>query len=235
MFTSNRILVVEDEADLSDIIAFNLKRAGHTPIQAGDGAQGLTLARRERPDLLILDLMLPKMDGLEVARRLRDEPTTASIPIIMLTARAEERDQLAGLAIGADDYITKPFEFEELLARIRALLRRQSSSAEAPQRMDLGELHLDAGNRSVRLRGVDIELTGAEFDLLWALAANAGHPMSRDELSETTRGTPYDGLDRTIDLRIASLRAKLGDTSKPPAVILSIRGVGYQLATSGTQ
>ena len=226
MFTSSRILVVEDEADLSDIIAFNLQRAGHTPIQARDGAEGLSLAKRERPDLLILDLMLPKMDGLEVARRLRAEPTTASIPIIMLTARADERDQLTGLATGADDYITKPFSIPVLMARVEAVLRRTGAAANMSVAA-VGPVKVDLDTHEVSVDDSEVRLTTTEFKLLTALMQADGRVLTRQELISRAMGPGIRVTDRAIDVHLAAVRKKLGSHG---GLIRTVRGVGYRMS-----
>ncbi len=226
MFTSNRILVVEDEADLSDIISFNLQRAGHTPLQAHDGAAGLTMAKRERPDLVVLDLMLPKMDGLEVARRLRAEPTTASIPIIMLTARAEERDQLSGLATGADDYITKPFSIPVLMARVDAVLRRTSPAAGVSSSA-IGPVQVNLDTHEASVDGEPLRLTTTEFKLLTALMQAEGRVLTRQELISRAMGPGIRVTDRAIDVHLAAVRKKLGDSG---ALIKTVRGVGYRMS-----
>lgn len=226
MLTSNRILVVEDEADLSDIIAFNLQRAGYTPLQANDGVRGLDLARRERPDLVILDLMLPRLDGLDVARRLRAEPTTASIPLIMLTARAEERDQLTGLAIGADDYITKPFSIPVLMARIDAVLRRTAPVSSVSVKA-VGPIRIDLDSHEVSVEGELINLTTTEFKLLAALVQAEGRVLTRQELISRAIGAGIRVTDRAIDVHLAAVRKKLGEFG---GLIRTVRGVGYRIS-----
>lgn len=223
MITSNRILIVEDEADLSEILAFHLRRAGHTPLQAADGAEGWSLAKRERPDLVILDLMLPKLDGIEVARRMREEATTASIPIIMLTARAEERDQLTGLAT-ADDYITKPFSIPVLMARVDAVLRRSSPSTGSM--LAVGPVRVDLDTHEARVGDERLQLTTTEFRLLTALMMAEGRVLSRQELISRAIGPGIRVTDRAIDVHLAAVRKKLGEHG---ALIKTVRGVGYRM------
>ncbi|HLU67470.1 MAG TPA: response regulator transcription factor [Kofleriaceae bacterium] len=223
-----RILLVEDDLKLAALVAEFLRRSGYQVIVVHRGDVAVGALVRHDPDLVVLDLMLPGKDGFTVCREAR---SVYAGPILMLTARGDDVDEILGLEIGADDYLRKPVRPRVLLARIRSLLRRADDSfAAEPRRIELGALVINAAARTVELGGAAIELTGAEFDLLWALARAAGTPVSRDDLSRACRGIPYDGQDRTIDLRIASLRAKLGDTQRPPTLIKSIRGVGYQLA-----
>lgn len=172
--------------------------------------------------------MLPGKDGLSICREARN---TYKRPILILTARGAEMDEVLGLELGADDYLAKPLRPEVLLARIRALLRRsQHARPDEPKRVEVGPLVINASARTAEMSGSPVDLTTAEFDLLWCLAVHAGRALTRDELSQYTRGIAYDGVDRTLDLRISSVRAKLGDDGKRPALIKSIRGVGYQLA-----
>lgn len=224
--SSSRILIVEDEPDLADLIAFNLQRTGHTPIVARDGVRGLDIAQRERPDLLILDLMLPKLDGIEIARRLRAEPTTASIPIIMLTARAEEGDQLVGLAVGADDYITKPFSMPVLLAKIDAVLRRSDPESNIRVK-SVGAIRLNFDTHEAFVDGELMNLTITEFKLLAALIGADGRVLTRHELISRAMGAGVRITDRAIDVHLAAVRKKLG-ASGP--LIKTVRGVGYRVS-----
>jgi len=221
-----RILIVEDEADLADIIAFNLQRAGHTPLQASDGAAGLRLAQHERPDLVILDLMLPGIDGLEIARRLRAEPTTASIPIVMLTAKADERDQLTGLAVGADDYVTKPFSIPVLLARVEAVLRRAEGDGSGVAVAARGPVRIDLDTHEVRVGSDPVRLTTTEFKLLAALVRADGRVLTRPELISRAIGPGIRVTDRAIDVHLAAVRKKLGEHG---SLIKTVRGVGYKM------
>jgi len=225
MKPSNRILIIEDETDLADLIAFNMERAGYTSIVARDGARGLKLAQREHPDLLILDLMLPKLDGIEIARRLRAEPTTATIPIVMLTARVEERDQLAGLTVGADDYITKPFSMPVLLARVDAVLRRSNPESSAAIK-SVGDVRLNLDTHEAFVLDEPMNLTITEFKLLAALIGAEGRVLTRHELISRAMGAGVRITDRAIDVHLAAVRRKLG-ASGP--IIKTVRGVGYRI------
>ncbi len=229
---SPRILLVEDDLKLAALVREFLESNGlEVSWEArGDAAPGRILA--EQPDLVVLDLNLPGLDGLEVCRRVRGEYRK---PILMLTARGEELDEVLGLEIGADDYVAKPARPRVLLARIRSLLRRDARSEGAPPgaegaRLELGDLTIDAQRRSVHLAGEEVELTTAEFDLLWLLAARAGQVLSREQIYHELRGIDWDGLDRSVDLRVTRLRRKLGDDARHPRRIKSVRGAGYLYA-----
>jgi two-component system alkaline phosphatase synthesis response regulator PhoP len=227
------ILVVDDEPGIVQIARDYLDRAGFRVVTAGDGASALRLARAERPSLLVLDLMLPGMDGLDVTRALRQDPATRKLPIIMLTARVEEADRLIGLELGADDYITKPFSPRELVARVRAVLRR-SEGDEAPAGViHSGGLAIDLERRSVRRDGEPIDLTATEFDLLAVLARAPGRPFTRAQLLELVYDVSYTGYDRTVDAHIKNLRRKLEPDPHEPRYILTIYGVGYKFAEPG--
>ncbi len=225
MSVNTRILIIDDEADLVDIISFNLTKAGYTTLQAFNGAEGLDLAMREHPDLLLLDLMLPKLSGMDVARRLRAEPSTASIPIIMLTAKAEELDQLDGLTVGADDYITKPFSIPVLLARIEAVLRRTSSNDGASV-ISLAGVSVNLDTYDVTVDDEPIQLTATEFKLLASLLQAAGRVLTRHELISRAMGAGVRITDRAVDVHLAAVRKKLGSQGK---LIKTVRGVGYQM------
>ena len=204
------ILVVEDERELSALLKQQLEREGYRVLQAFDGEAALELVERERLDLMILDWMLPKVDGLEVARRVRRETV---VPILMLTARAEEIDRVLGLEVGADDYVVKPFSLRELVARVRAMLRRVELLREQPadsRPAVHGPLTVDPVSRVVSVDGVELELTPKEFDLLYLLAANPGRAFSRDYLMERVWGYEAAGFDRTVDTHVLRLRKKLG-------------------------
>ncbi len=228
-----RILLVEDDLKLSHLIRDFLQTTGEFEVSIeprGDRAVDRILS--EQPDLVILDVMLPGMDGLEVCKQVRDR---FAGPILMLTALGEEVDEVVGLEIGADDYVAKPASPRKLLARIRTLLRRTAPQAHAvvdgqERRVVVGDLVVDAPNRTATLGGDALNLTTAEFDLLWLLAKHAGEALSRDRIYEELRGIEWDGLDRSVDQRVAALRRKLGDDATRPTRIKSIRGVGYQLA-----
>jgi DNA-binding response OmpR family regulator len=223
-----RLLVVEDNRALAFGLRNNLEIEGYQVLVATDGAAGLDLATRERPDLVVLDLMLPELDGFQVLRMLRARD--ARMPILILTARGREEDKVRGLKLGADDYVTKPFGVLELLARVEALLRRSVGpppDREAPIR--LGELEVDPGARIARRSGQPLDLAPKEFDLLWTLVKARGAAVSRAHLMERVWGYRADVLSRTIDTHVAELRRKLGDTGVKPRLIHTVRKVGYRL------
>jgi len=239
---ARKILVVDDEPVLVETIAYNLEQAGYQVLTAADGRSALEAARRETPDLVILDLMLPEMDGLEVCRQLRREHTTATIPIMMLTAKGDEIDKVVGLEVGADDYVTKPFGRRELLARVRALLRRadyptagndhtsQETSGEVPRpsrELVAGPLRIDLAGRRVNCRGQDLELQPKQFDLLTYLVRNRGTVLTRDQLLQNVWGYDYVGDTRTVDVHVRWLREKLEEDPANPRLIQTVRGVGY--------
>ena len=223
------ILIVDDDAELAAMISGFLSNNGLRNEVVGDGHAAIAAVAERPPRLLILDLMLPGMDGLSVCRELRP---AFSAPILMLTALADDIDEVTGLEVGADDYLAKPVRPRVLLARVRALLRRSDAAAASePERIiECGDLRIDRGAREVECAGASIDLTAAEFELLWLLAEQRGHVVSRESLHEKTLHTLYDGLDRTIDLRISRLRRKLGDDPKQPVRIKTVRGRGYLLA-----
>jgi two-component system, OmpR family, alkaline phosphatase synthesis response regulator PhoP len=222
---SQRILVIDDEPQIADLCRDYLLAAGYEVLTAGDGARGLALARRERPDLVVLDLMLPGIDGLDVTRELRRE---SAVPIIMLTARVEESDKLVGLELGADDYLTKPFSPRELVARVRTVLRRASGGP-----MDViraGTLTLDRARYKVLLPGREVTLTPTEFEILAALAAQPGRVFSRGQLLSAARGVAFESYERAIDSHIRNLRRKIEPPEDEPQYILTVHGVGYKFA-----
>ena len=223
-----RILVVEDESAIVDIVCRALRRHGYETESAGDGDAALDKAATLRPDLVILDLMLPKMDGWEVCRRLRAMPETASTPVIMLTARRDERDVLEGLEIGADDYMKKPFSLAELVARVRALLRR-TAGKEAARTIEDGDLRIDLDDEMTFIRNETVDLSPTEFRLLELLARRMGRTVSREELLGKIWSF-YGGDTRTVDVHVSRLRKKLDDGKRPALVIQSLRGRGYRLA-----
>jgi two-component system alkaline phosphatase synthesis response regulator PhoP len=224
------ILVVDDEPGIVQIARDYLDRAGFRVITAGDGNAAIRLARAERPSLLVLDLMLPGADGLDVTRALRQDPATRKLPIIMLTARVEEADRLVGLELGADDYITKPFSPRELVARVRAVLRRSEGDAAPGGVIHIGGLSIDLERRSVRRDGELIDLTATEFDLLAVLAREPGRPFTRAQLLDLVYDTSYAGYDRTVDAHIKNLRRKIEPDAHTPQYIITIYGVGYKFA-----
>ncbi|HZO76102.1 MAG TPA: response regulator transcription factor [Ktedonobacteraceae bacterium] len=239
---ARKILVVDDEALLVETIAYNLEQAGYRVVTAADGKSALEAARTEAPDLIILDIMLPEMDGLEVCRQLRRESSTATTPIVMLTAKGDEVDKVVGLEVGADDYVTKPFGRRELLARVRALLRRadypspQEEAAAAdtaqevrPPNRELvaGPLRIDLAGRRVNCRGQDLELQPKQFELLTYLVRNRGTVLTRDQLLHNVWGYDYVGDTRTVDVHVRWLREKLEEDPANPRLIQTVRGVGY--------
>jgi len=221
------VLVIEDEGLILKGLRDNLEFEGYQVLDASDGETGLRLVRQRRPDLIILDLMLPRLSGYEVCRRLRAEKI--EIPILMLTARAEEVDRVLGLDLGADDYVTKPFSVPELLARIRALLRRAHSPATLPADVRFGNVQVDFERFEAFRHGKSVELTRKEFALLRLLAARPGVAITRDELLEKVWGYEATQSTRTVDNHIASLRSKLEEKSGEPVHLITIHGVGYKL------
>ena len=223
------ILVVDDDREIARLVRAYLEQAGFRAVCANDGASALRTLRSERPDLLVLDLMLPDRDGLDIARALRADPATAAIPIIMLTARVDDTDRIVGLELGADDYITKPFNPREVVARVRAVLRRASGSATPAPRLQHGDIALDLDAHRVAVAGVEVELTPTEFDLLALLLRNPGHAFTRSELVEQGLGYAHAGLDRTVDSHIKNLRKKIEHDPAAPPLIETVYGVGYRL------
>ena len=224
--SSKRILIVEDENDVVDLLTLNLRKAGGFLIsKAGDGATGLTKARAEKPDLIILDLMLPKIPGLEVCKILKSEAATRHIPILMLTARAEEIDRVVGLECGADDYVTKPFSPREIVLRIKAILRR-GATEEADDRLSAGPITIDPARHEVLVNGKRVELTSLEFKLLRTLMQRRGRVQERDRLLNEVWG--YESVidTRTVDTHVRRLREKLG---KAGEVVETVRGFGYRV------
>jgi DNA-binding response OmpR family regulator len=229
---SPRILVVDDEAAVTDLLAYNLRKERYEVLVASDGRRALELARTASPDLILLDLMLPEVDGLEVCRELRK---TGGVPIIMITARGEEIDRVVGLELGADDYVSKPFSVRELLARVKAVLRRAgpgSGQLEAAAAFEgPGGLRLDVERRLASVAGTDLELTRLEFDLLQQLLASAGRVLTRERLLEQAWGYDFVGGTRAVDSAVKRLRAKLRQAAPEADCILAVRGVGYRLET----
>ena len=219
------ILVIEDERDLVEVLTYNLTNEGFEVISATDGQDGLRRAKRELPDLIILDLMLPVIDGLQVCRQLRSDPRTQDLRILMLTARSEEIDEIVGFNMGADDYVTKPFKIKPLIHRIKALLRRAVPDQAHADRVAIQGLEIDRLNHQVRVNGEELMLTPTEFRLLWVLARQPGRPFSRHELMDSSRGEDANALERTIDVHIRSLRQKLGEQAE---LIETVRGIGYR-------
>jgi two-component system alkaline phosphatase synthesis response regulator PhoP len=225
------VLVVDDEQQIAEIARDYLRHAGFAVITAADGAAALAMARAERPDLIVLDLALPRVDGFDVARTLRRD---SNVPIIMLTARVEEADRLRGLEIGADDYITKPFSPRELVARVRAVLRRVdgSSAAAAGDLLRLADLTLDVARLKVTRRGTLIDLTPTEFQLLATLARQPGRVFTRAQLLDAVRGLEVESFERAIDTHVKNIRRKLEPDSRNPRYLLTVYGIGYKAAES---
>jgi DNA-binding response OmpR family regulator len=223
---SYRILLIEDDARLAAMVADYLGEAGFRSAVAGTGAEAERQLKREPFDAVILDLMLPDTDGLELCRRIRAE---SNIPLLMLTARGDPLDRVVGLELGADDYLPKPFEPRELLARLRAILRRQRAAATADV-LRFGRLEIDRGARQVRVDGQEKPLTGYQYTLLLALAERAGRVLSRDALMDLTKGTALEDFDRSIDVHISRIRAAIEDDPKKPRRVLTVRGAGYVFA-----
>jgi two-component system phosphate regulon response regulator PhoB len=219
------VLTIDDEKDLIELVRYNLEKEGFRVRGALDGETGLAMALQEKPELVLVDLMLPGMDGLEVCRRLRADSRTAAIPLIMLTAKSGESDRVVGLELGADDYVTKPFSSRELTARVRALLRRTEGYHEPPALLRRGDLVIDLERRQVTCGDRAIELTATEFRLLHFLASHPGRVYSRGELIDNVLGRDVEVLDRTVDVHILALRRKLG---KDGALVDTVRGFGYR-------
>ncbi|MBO0778543.1 MAG: response regulator transcription factor [Ktedonobacteraceae bacterium] len=242
---AQKILVVDDETVLLETIAYNLEQAGYRVVTAADGNSALEAAHNEDPDLLIVDVMLPGIDGLELCRQLRRDARTATTPILMLTAKGEEIDKVVGLEVGADDYVTKPFARRELLARVRALLRRanypakgrnvQEPSQEAPapepvparRELEAGPLRIDQAGRQVYCRGKELELQPKQFDLLVYFVRNRGTVLTRDQLLQNVWGYDYVGDTRTVDVHVRWLREKIEEDPANPRFLQTVRGVGY--------
>jgi len=224
---SKTILVVDDEPKIVDICRDYLSAAGFKVITAADGARGLLLARNEKPDLVVLDLMMPGMDGLDVCRQLRREGT---MPIVMLTARVEESDKLIGLELGADDYITKPFSPRELVARVRTVLRRAEGSSSPAEVIRAADLTLDRNRYVVTLPSGEVSLTPTEFEILGALASQPGRIFSRGQLLMAARGVAFESYERAIDSHIRNLRRKIEPDDREPRYIVTVHGGGYKFA-----
>lgn len=221
----NTILLVEDEKSIADIVIYNLEKEGFRVSWERDGRDGLTKAQSQMPDLVILDLMMPGMDGFQVCRHLRSDPKTQQIRILMLTALSEETDEIVGFNLGADDYVTKPFKVRPLIHRIKALLRRNESTGDRKDQLSIHGIDIDRAQYSVSCDGRELDLTPTEFRLLWTLASQPGRPFSRNELMDTSRGEDANALERTIDVHVRSLRKKLNASAE---LIETVRGVGYR-------
>lgn len=224
-----RILVVDDDKKIVRLVRSYLEQANFQVLTAYDGEGALHIIRRDRPDLVVLDLMLPDRDGWEITRLVRSDPALAKLPIVMLTARVEDTDKIIGLELGADDYIAKPFNPREVVARVRAVLRRATDSPAPLQTLQVGELSLDLERHRVAVSDEPIELTPTEFDLLSMMMEHPGRAFTRLELIEKGLGYAYSGMERTIDAHIKNLRKKIGVDTEDPAYIETIYGVGYRL------
>ena len=227
-----QLLMIEDDARLATMVGEYLKQSGYGVAHAGDGETGLAMLQDAPVDLVVLDLMLPGIDGLEVCRRIRAQPGEAArVPVLMLTAKGDPMDRIVGLELGADDYLPKPFEPRELLARIRAVLRRhQPGAAPEAQLLRVGALEIDRDARVVSVAGQPAELTSYQFDLLVTLAERAGRVLTRDQIMEAVRGRELEAFDRSIDVHMGRIRAAIEQDVKSPKRILTVRGVGYVFA-----
>lgn len=230
---AKKILVVDDDRNLVDTLTYNLLKEGYEVISTMNGSQALDLVRSENPDIVLLDIMLPGLNGFEICRILRKETT---VPIMMLTARAGETDKIVGLELGADDYITKPFSIRELMARVAAMLRRslppeqvhQSGSDEVPVYTKAGNLEIDTARYEVKVNNIPVRLSPKEFAVLSFLVQNRGHVFSRDDIVEKVWGYDYDGIARTVDVHIVSLRRKIEEDPAHPKSLVTVRGFGYK-------
>lgn len=235
-FTKKTILVVDDEKPIMDILVYNLKKEGYNALEATDGDMGLKIALEEKPDLILLDVMLPKMDGLTVCKRVKQ---AYNVPVLMISAKDEEIDKIVGLELGADDYITKPFSVRELIARVKANLRKIEDEKEQRNKEEknktskivVGDLELDLEKVEVRVKGQVKSLTPKEFELIKYLAMQPGIPVTREVLLEKVWNYEYYGDIRTVDVTVCRIREKLGDTTKNSKIIINKRGIGYYLAS----
>ncbi|MCX7780284.1 MAG: response regulator transcription factor [Negativicutes bacterium] len=224
----HKVLLVDDEANIRELVKFNLEKAGFGVIEAMDGINAVKLARSEKPDLVVLDLMLPGMDGLEVCRTLKGEKQTSGIPVIMLTAKNEEIDKVIGLELGADDYMTKPFSARELVARVKAVLRRSHREQPTANELAVGNLRLNFSRYEAYLGSERLELTPKEYELLKLFITNTGKVYTREQLLEKVWGYEYFGDTRTVDVHVRHLRAKLAADPEASELIETVRGYGYR-------
>jgi two-component system phosphate regulon response regulator PhoB len=222
------LLIVEDERSLREVLTYNLEKEGFRVVTASDGQDGFRKATSLVPDLIVLDLMLPVVDGLQVCRQLRADVRTQNVRILMLTARSEEVDEIVGFNMGADDYVTKPFKLKPLIHRIKALLRRTPDTPATADRVSMHGIEIDRVHHLARCDGQELPLTPTEFRLLWTLIRQPGRPFSRNELMDTSRGEDANALERTIDVHVRSLRQKLGDKAD---LVETVRGIGYRFRT----
>lgn len=232
MLMSHRILVVDDDKDIVRLLRSYLEKEGFTVLFAYDGTSAMHILRRDKPDLLVLDLMLPDKDGWEMTRLIRTDKVLNALPIIMLTARIEDADKIVGLEIGADDYVTKPFNPREVVARVRAQIRRTQldHNASQPLRLEVGHIVMDTGRRMVTVGGTVVELTPTEWNLLQTFLESPGYAFTRTELIETALGFGYESIERTLDSHIKNLRRKIEPDPKEPTYIQTVYGVGYRLS-----
>ena len=224
---SSNVLVIEDDPGITRVVRLYLEQDGHQVLTAADGLSGLQAARDSKPDLIVLDLMLPRLDGMEICRALRED---SDVPIIMVTARVSEGDRLSGFDLGADDYIPKPFSPRELTARVRAVLRRASRQADdgQPATTEYRGMSIDFTRRTVAVDDHKLALTPTEFRLLALLAASPGRPFTRDQIIDGVFGYDFDGFDRTVDVHVANLRRKVEPNSRKPRYIQTVHGIGYR-------
>ena len=225
---TRKILIVDDELNIRELIKFNVEKAGYKVLETGDGQTAVNLAKSEKPDLVVLDLMLPGLDGLEVCRIIKNSRETAAIPIIMLTAKNEEIDKVIGLELGADDYLTKPFSPRELSARIKAVLRRSQKDSTIGGELTLGKLRLNFSRYEAYLGSTKLELTPKEYEMLKLFVTNTGKVFTREQLLEKVWGYEYFGDTRTVDVHVRHLRVKLGQDIEVAEAIETVRGVGYR-------
>jgi two-component system alkaline phosphatase synthesis response regulator PhoP len=227
---AQRILVVDDDREIVRLVRAYLEQSGYEVLVAYDGETALHMLRREHPDLVLLDLMLPGRDGRDVTRVVRGDAGLAAMPIIMLTARVEDHERIVGLELGADDYVTKPFNPGEVVARVRAVLRRVQGEAAPPRVIRSGRVTIDLDRHQVKVEGEPVHLTRTEFSLLWALAEQPGRALTRLEMIEKGMGYSYEGMDRTVDSHIKNLRRKLDEAGGAAQLVETVFGIGYRLA-----
>jgi phosphate regulon transcriptional regulator PhoB len=226
--SSKKILIIDDEIDLIELVEYNLKKEGFNVLSAQNGVEALKFIQKEIPSLIILDLMLPGIQGFEICKRLKNNPATSKTPIIMLTARAEEVDKVLGLELGADDYITKPFSPRELLARVKAVLRRMESAASDVAVIQVGDLQIDVEKYQAFLKGEPLNLSATDFKLLKFLATNRGRVYTRDQLLQAVWGDEVFVEPRTVDVHITRLRSQVEENPATPRYIKTVRGIGYK-------
>ncbi len=230
-----KILIVEDESDLIKLLKYNLEKEGFRVSYATDGSIALAEVRRDPPDLVILDLMLPGLDGLEVCRQLRRSDKFSRIPVLMLSARSEEADRIVGLELGADDYVTKPFSMREVVARVRALLRRNEQAGPQKSKLQRGDIMIDPMAHSVMVSGRTVELSALEFRLLHYLASHPGMVFSRDQLLDSVWGNDRTVTPRSVDVYIRRVREKIENQPQQPIYVQTVHGVGYRFAVNGDE